>query len=61
MLENVRVFDIRSGESVATEGGDPVHGLIRYTPNGKYLIVVVGKKVEIWDGRHQTLLSAKTN
>ena len=55
-VENLRVFDIRSGESVATEGGDPVHGLIRYTPNGKYLIAVVGKKVEIWDGRHQTLL-----
>lgn len=52
----VNIFDSRSGEVVASEAAGPVHVLVRYTPDGKYLIEKVGKKVAIWDGQHQKLL-----
>ena len=51
-----KIFDSTTGESVVSEVTGPVRILVRYPPDGKYLIEKVGKKVEIWDGQHQKLL-----
>jgi WD40 repeat protein len=52
----IKIFDTASGEIVASEKEGPAHVLLRYTPDGKYLIESIRKKVEIWDGRHEHLL-----
>jgi WD40 repeat protein len=53
--EAVRIYDISSGATIASEPGI-AHTLVRYTPDGKYLIEQVQGKVEIWDGAHHQLL-----
>lgn len=50
------IIDANTGDAVASEVTEPFHIIVRYTPDGKYLIEKVGKKVEIWDGKHQKLL-----
>lgn len=52
----LNIFDSQTGRVVLSEEVGSVHVLVRYTPDGKYLIEKVGKKVEIWDGQHQNLL-----
>lgn len=52
----VQIFDALTGQLLISEGDRPEHVLVRYTPDGKYLIEAIGKKVEIWDGQHQKLL-----
>ena len=54
--DNVAIYDSRSGDKIVAETGDSDRGLIRYTPDGKYLIAKVGKNVEIWDAPHVHLL-----
>jgi hypothetical protein len=51
----IKIFDV-AGDLVASEKDGPAQVLLRYTPDGKYLIESIGKKVEIWDGRHEHLL-----
>jgi WD40 repeat protein len=52
----IKIFDSSNNTTVVSEEAGPSNSLVRYTPDGKYLIEKVGKKVEIWDGQHQTLL-----
>jgi WD40 repeat protein len=52
----IKILDAASGAVVASEKDGPAHVLLRYTPDGKYLIESIGRKVEIWDGRHEHLL-----
>jgi WD40 repeat protein len=52
----INIFDAKSGAVLASEVNGPAHVLVRYTPDGKYLIEMVGKQVEIWDGTHEQLL-----
>jgi WD40 repeat protein len=53
---SIKVLDSSSNKTVATEGAEPFHVLVRYTSDGKYLIEKIEKRVEIWDGQHQKLL-----
>jgi WD40 repeat protein len=53
---SIKIFDSSSNKTVVSEEAGPSNILVRYTPDGKYLIEKVGKKVEIWDGQHQKLL-----
>jgi WD40 repeat protein len=53
---DINIFDPITGKAVVSEKIDPSHILVRYTPEGKYLIEKVGKQVEIWDGQHKNLL-----
>jgi WD40 repeat protein len=52
----IKIFDANSGAVLASEEHGPAHVLVRYTPDGKYLIEKVGKQMEIWDGHHEHLL-----
>jgi WD40 repeat protein len=52
----IKIFDVASSDLVASEKDGPAQVLVRYTADGKYLIESIGKKVEIWDGRHEHLL-----
>jgi len=52
----IKILDATSGAVVASEKNGPDNVLLRYTSDGKYLIESIGKKVEIWDGRHEQLL-----
>jgi WD40 repeat protein len=54
--DSISIFDVRSGEKIAAEPSKDGWELVRYTPDGRYLIACVGKRVEIWDGQHQQLL-----
>jgi WD40 repeat protein len=53
----VRIYDVPSATVIASEPGI-AHTLVRYTPDGKYLIEQVQGNVEIWDGGHNHLLQA---
>src|ERR1039458_820688 len=53
--DSIMIFDARSGELVASEKGEDGHVLVRYTPDGKYLIDSIYTKVKIWDGQHLEL------
>jgi WD40 repeat protein len=53
---SVQIYDTSRNNTVVSEDTGPSYSLVRYTPDGKYLIENVGKKVEIWDGKHQNLL-----
>jgi WD40 repeat protein len=53
---DINIFDVSSGAIVATERGVGAHTMVRYTPDGKYLIEQVAGKVEIWDAAHKRLL-----
>lgn len=58
----VKVFDVHSGIQVADEPLKSAHMVVRYTPDGKYLLesdmdgLGNGLGVRIWDGRHRKLL-----
>lgn len=51
----IRIFDAQSGKLVAREPFEG-HALIRYTPDGKYLIESGEAGLRIWDGQHRELL-----
>jgi WD40 repeat protein len=53
--EAIRIYDVSSGAIIASEPGI-AHTLVRYTPDGQYLIEQVKGKVEIWDSAHHQLL-----
>lgn len=58
----VKVFDVNSGIQVADEPLKSAHMVVRYTPDGKYLLesdmdaLGNGLGVRIWDGQHRELL-----
>jgi WD40 repeat protein len=58
----VKVFDVHSGKQVADEPLKSAHMVVRYTPDGKYLLesdmdaLGNGLGVRIWDGQHRELL-----
>jgi WD40 repeat protein len=52
----ISIFDTISNKTVVSEDAAGSYSLVRYTPNGKYLIEKIGKKVEIWDSQHHNLL-----
>ena len=51
----VVIVDALSGSVVDTEEGQDGRALVRYTPDGKYLIECIERTVRIWDGQHKTL------
>lgn len=53
---SVQIYDTSRNNTVVSEDTGPSNSLVRYTPDGKYLIELVGKTVEIWDGQHKNLL-----
>jgi WD40 repeat protein len=53
--EQIRIFDAQSGKVVASEAYELAQ-LIRYTPDGKYLIESSYSSLRIWDGQHRELL-----
>jgi WD40 repeat protein len=56
----VKILNAASGVVVASEKGGPSQVLLRYTPDGRYLIESIDKDktVEIWDGQHAHLLQS---
>jgi WD40 repeat protein len=52
-LDPIMIFDAESGALVTSEKGETGHVLVRYTPDGKYLIERIDLKVLIWDGQHR--------
>lgn len=52
----IKILRTESGKVVASEKSGPAHVLLRYTPDGRYLIECIDKTVEIWDGKHEHLL-----
>ncbi len=58
----VKVFDVHTGKPVADEPLKSAHMVVRYTPDGKYLLesdmdaLGNGLGVRIWDGQHRELL-----
>lgn len=58
----VKVFDVHSGKQVVDEPLKSAHMVVRYTPDGKYLLesdmdaLGNGLGVRIWDGQHRALL-----
>ncbi len=56
---SVTTYDVDTEKVVATETSDTRGrvGVLRYTPNGRYLIESgIRDTVEIWDGQHKALL-----
>jgi hypothetical protein len=51
----IRIIDVKTGKTLASEATDEAHVHLRYTQDGKYLIETIGKKVEIWDQSHTHL------
>lgn len=58
--KGIEIFDAHTGKRVVDEATHGGHVLIRYTPDGKYLIESGlnegGTTVRIWDGKHRGLL-----
>ncbi len=61
--QHVQIFDVRTGQSVVDDVlVESAHMDVRYTPDGRYLIVSDmngrgnGLGIKIWDSRHQKLL-----
>jgi WD40 repeat protein len=52
----IKVFNAETGAILVEEHTVPSHSLVRYTPDNKYLVEAVGKKVEIWDSDHHQLM-----
>lgn len=52
----MKVFDVQTGAVLIDQRTEPSRSLVRYTADNKYLIEAVGKKVEIWDADHHSLL-----
>lgn len=55
----IQILDGATGEVLSREPGSKGTGVrgVRFTPDGKYLIVAgISKSVKIWDGKHTKLL-----
>lgn len=55
-LDVIRIYDAQSGNLVAHFPFGLPHPLIRYTPDGKYVIESNLESIRIWDGQHRTIL-----
>jgi WD40 repeat protein len=56
---SVTTYDVDTGKALVTETSDTRGrvGILRYTPNGRYLFESgIRDTVEIWDGQHKALL-----
>lgn len=52
----LRTVDRESGETGVTQATNENRVLLRYTPDGKYLVEAIGTQVEIWDASHTHVL-----
>jgi WD40 repeat protein len=54
--DSTRIYDAQTGALVAHAAFGLSYNLIRYTPDGKYIIESDLNEIRIWDGQHQKLL-----
>jgi WD40 repeat protein len=52
----IKIFNAYTGAVLASEEHGPALTLVRFTPDGKYLIQKVGKQVQIWEAPHDRLV-----